>query len=251
MVAGAKVRSYPRLWQSGPLTGEMHFQGLNSARARIGKAMLFWPPEPVRFDPNPVEGLTLSYEHGRLRLKLKVTGPVVDDIMVFGQAPCSAGRKKWRHGAYLGLLPAPAGGESDITELYVSKYGELELGKRVFIRTRQQRDGWEARDNDLNALVPIAPCKSVASPTSQEDWALDELRRVATPSRWRICVTNPAVPMGCAMHKGVAVEPVWSMSGVTLAHRQRRCVCVRASAGNKRTAQGRRSAHRRELWHGG
>src|ERR1035437_1324877 len=145
VVAGAKVRSYPRLWQSGPLTGEMHFQGLNSARARIGKAMLFWPPEPVRFDPNPVEGLTLIYEHGRLRLKLKVTGPVLDDIMVFGRAPCSAGRKKWRHGAYLGLLPPPAGGESDITELYVSRYGELEPGKRVFIRKRQQRNGWEAR----------------------------------------------------------------------------------------------------------
>ena len=78
----------------------MHFEGINSARARIGAAMLAWPPERVVFDPNPVEGLALSYVNGRIRLRLRVSGPVTGDIMVFGQAPCSAGRKKWRHGAY-------------------------------------------------------------------------------------------------------------------------------------------------------
>jgi hypothetical protein len=250
MVAGAKVQSYPRLWQSGPLTGEMHFQGLNSARARIGKAILFWPPEPVRFDPNPVEGLTLSYEHGRLRLKLRVTGPVLDDIMVFGQAPCSAGRKKWRHGAYLGLLPTPAGGEIDITELYVSRYGELEPGQRVFIRTRQQQNGWEARDKDLSALIPIAPSSSAAKPTSEECSAPDELRRIRTPSRWRFCVTNPLIPRRCAMHKGVAVDPVRSLSRLTLGRRHQRYGCATAIVSRRQPAQGRWSAHRRELWHG-
>ena len=74
--------------------------------------------------------------------------------MVFGAAPCSAGRKKWRHGAFLGLLPAPVGGESDITELYVARYGEPEPGKRVFIRTRQQRGGgWEDHPRDVSEVV--------------------------------------------------------------------------------------------------
>jgi hypothetical protein len=40
-----------------------------------------------------------------------------------------------------GAAAAPVGGESDITELYVARYGKLEPGKRVFIRTRQQREG--------------------------------------------------------------------------------------------------------------
>ena len=75
--------------------------------------------------------------------------------MVFGQAPCSAGRKKWRHGAYLGLLPAPQAGESDITDLYVQKYGQPEPGSKVFIRTRQQKDGWEGREQDVYSLVPV------------------------------------------------------------------------------------------------
>ena len=51
MVAAAQVKSHPRLWQSGPLTGAMHFQGINSARARIGQEKLLWPPECVVFSP--------------------------------------------------------------------------------------------------------------------------------------------------------------------------------------------------------
>ena len=77
--------------------------------------------------------------------------------MVFGAAPCSAGRKKWRNGAYLGLLPAPVGGESDITELYVERYGEPKAGERVFIRTRQQRGGWEDDDTDISGVVRAEP----------------------------------------------------------------------------------------------
>src|ERR1035437_3518843 len=131
IVAGAKVESHPRLWQSGPLTGEMHFEGINAARSRLGAEMLTWPPEPVVFKPSPVEALAFSCIDGRIRLRLRVSGPVSEDIMVFGQAPCSAGRKKWRHGTYLGLLPAPQGDEGDITDMFVERYGEPEPGKKA------------------------------------------------------------------------------------------------------------------------
>ena len=157
MASARTVISHPRLWQSGPLTGEMHFQGINSTRIRIGRDMVLWPPERVVFGPNPVEGLAISYADGHVRLRLRVTGPVTEDIMVFGQKPCSAGRKKWRRGAYLGLLPAPRDGESDITDIYVEKYGEPEPGKQIFIRTRQQQDGWEGRDRDCSELVRTEP----------------------------------------------------------------------------------------------
>jgi hypothetical protein len=63
--------------------------------------------------------------------------------MVFAQAPCSPGWKKWRHGTCLGLLSAPEDGISDITEMYLETFGEPEPGPKVFIRTRQQRNGWE------------------------------------------------------------------------------------------------------------
>ena len=157
IAAAANILSRPRLNQCGALTGQQHFVGINAARARIGREMLLWPPPPVAFGPNPVAALSLRYVDGRLRLELRLSGPVAEDIMVFAQAPCSPGWKKWRHGTCLGLLPAPQDGISDITEIYRQAFGEPEPGRKVFIRTRQQRDGWEGEANDLNLLVPVNP----------------------------------------------------------------------------------------------
>jgi hypothetical protein len=91
--AGSRVQSAQRLGQ-GPLTGQQHFQGINSARACIGREMLWDPPAPVVFGLNPVGQLTITNGEEGVRLRLKVSGPVAEDIMVFGQAPCNAGRSK-------------------------------------------------------------------------------------------------------------------------------------------------------------
>jgi hypothetical protein len=128
-VAGPKVQSKTRLG-SGPLTGQQLFQGLNSARFRIAAEMLLTPPAPVIFNPSVVGQLTIANGEGGVRLLLSVTGPVTEDIMVFGHAPCSAGRMRRRNVAYLGLLPAPQNGMSDITEIYVARYGEPRAGGR-------------------------------------------------------------------------------------------------------------------------
>ena len=264
MVAAAKVKSRPRLWQRGPLTGEMHFQGINSARARIGLAMLVCPPERVVFGPNPVEGIAISFVNGQARLRLKVTGPVTEDIMVFGQAPCSAGRKKWRHGAYLGLLPAPEGGESDITEMYVANFGEPEPGKKVFIRTRQQKDGWQGRAQDLSAVVPAQirnPKAEIRIPSAEwADWLTCSRRRGVpkglTPGRPRILFASPATAGCCAMHKGVLPEQYRSISEAIPVQ------CRRGTGGEwgvrnaecgmqtGTLATVRRKRHWRELWRG-
>jgi hypothetical protein len=84
-------------------------------------------------------------------LKLSVGGPVTADIMIFGAAPCSPGRMKCRNVTYLGLLPAPVGGLSDITRLYYAVYGAPPVGWRVFIRTQQQVNGWESGATDTSA----------------------------------------------------------------------------------------------------
>ena len=166
-VAGPKVQSKKRL-ASGPLTGQQLFQGLNSARACIGHGgILLWPPAEVVFDVNPIAGLTLTNGEGGVRLLLRVSGPVLEDIMVFGQAPCSAGRSKRRNVAYLGLLPAPKDGLSDITDLYVARYGEPRPGMKVFIVTRQQKDGWEGDALETSGIVPENPAgqQAAATPT--------------------------------------------------------------------------------------
>jgi hypothetical protein len=118
---------------------------------------LWTVPAPVVFDTNPVGRLTLLNGENGVRLLLSVTGPVTEDIMVFGQAPCSAGRSKRRNVAYLGLLPAPQDGMSDITDIYIARYGEPRAGEKVFIVTRQQKDGWEGDDYETSEIVPEKP----------------------------------------------------------------------------------------------
>jgi hypothetical protein len=85
-----------------------------------------------------------------------VTGPVTEDIMVFGQAPCSVGRYKRRNVAYLGLLPLAEDGVADITDIYVAKYGPLRPDTKIFIVTRQQKNGWEGPDKETSSRVPPA-----------------------------------------------------------------------------------------------
>jgi hypothetical protein len=92
-----------------------------------------------------------------VRLRVRVTGELNEDVMVFGQEPCSAGRSKRRNVAYLGLLPPPVNGWSDITHLYQARFGEPRPGTRVFIVTCQQKDGWKGMDRETSALVPDRP----------------------------------------------------------------------------------------------
>ena len=117
------------------------------------------------FDRNPVGQLLITNGEGGVRLRLKVTAPVTEDIMVFGQAPCSAGRRKRRNVSYLGLLSAAEDGLSDITAIYVARYGAPRPGERVFIVTRQQKDGWEGYDQQTSEIVPAAPQEQQAIAT--------------------------------------------------------------------------------------
>jgi hypothetical protein len=275
IAAAAKVESHPRLWQSGSLIGEMHFQGIGSARACIDREILLWPPERVVFRPNPVEGLAIICVNGQIRLRLKVSRPVAEDIMVFWQAPCSAGRKKWRHGAYLGLLPAPVGCESDITDMYVAKYGEPKPGDRVFIRTRQQVNGWEGRNTDTSAVMAVKPVtaeqsKSGVPPVQaaeHERWqagrppcyaaqAWGGMHTPDSPDPRRIRFASPAPSVRCAMHKGVVPKQYRSASQATPVQCGWDTGCPRGvfavGPGSRRCtlAEVRRKGHWRELWHG-
>ena len=60
------------------------------------------------------------------------------------------------HYVILGRLPAAEAGYSHITELYVARYGAPAPGTRVFIRTRQMRDGWVDIPIQTDAIVPTA-----------------------------------------------------------------------------------------------
>ena len=153
--AAKHLKSRRRLVPSGgPLLGEQLFVRHYTVLEEAGKEMPLWPAQRPVFPPNPVAALSITYGSDGVRITLRVGGPVTEDIIVSGQAPCSAGRKQWRRGAILCLLPAGEAGERDITADYVGRFGEPEPGRKVFIRVQQQRDGWKDFEADLSEVVP-------------------------------------------------------------------------------------------------
>ena len=107
----------------------------------MGQAPVNEPPALVVFAPNPTgELVAVNDEGGGVRLLLNV-GPAAEDIMLFGQAPCSAGRMKHRRVCYLGLLGPATNGQCDITAPYTARFGQPSPGQKIFIVTCQMKNG--------------------------------------------------------------------------------------------------------------
>jgi hypothetical protein len=150
----ARTPSRVRLGKAHSLTGQTCYVAVNSVLARLGREKMLDAPVLAKFGPNPVGALTMSPREGGLALKLSVAEPVVEEIMLYGAPPCSAGRDKPAYVKYLGLLGAPEGEAWDITEKYVKAFGEPAAGMQLFICTRQQLRGQEGNDHLVSEIVP-------------------------------------------------------------------------------------------------
>ncbi len=118
------------------------FVSLNVRRADLGLAQFDSPPAEPVFPPNPVGDLLAAFTGGRFTLKLRVTGPTAQYTLVYGAAPVRSGVRYLNHFPFLGLLPPPKDGGSDITDLYVARYGVPKANHAIWIRTCQHIDGW-------------------------------------------------------------------------------------------------------------
>jgi hypothetical protein len=146
--------SHPSLGHHSHLSGQRLCTKINNTLRCVGKPPADEPPAPVVFTPNPIGELSVVYdEEDHLHLLLPA-GPMAEDIMVFGQAPCSAGRSKPRRVYYLGLAEAATDGQLDITAPYIARFGEPGLGRKVFIVTCQEKNGWKAEDHVTFNIVP-------------------------------------------------------------------------------------------------
>jgi hypothetical protein len=152
--SAAGNRTEPSLNQSGRLSGYLLFMRINCNLAAIGLPMIQDPPDTPRFGANPVGPLSITNTNSVISLKLKVSRTPAADIVVFASKPHSAGTTYVDHFTILDLLPDPDRGWSNVSELYLAKYPVLPVGKRVFIRTVQQIDGWQDLPKQTSALVP-------------------------------------------------------------------------------------------------
>jgi hypothetical protein len=98
--------------------------------------------------------LVVTNTGGTVDLKLSVPNAPATDILVLGTHPRSSGVTFANHFTILGRLSAPEAGYSNIRKMYVDRYGEPPPGTRIFIRTRQMRDGWVDDPIQTAAIVP-------------------------------------------------------------------------------------------------
>jgi hypothetical protein len=150
---GPETPSRRRLGRSHGLIGSVLWQKLNYPRVLIGLKPLEAPTSRPSFPRNPVGDLLISHTQRGLCLQLEVPTTPAQYILVFGSPPCKAGRSSCTTFCLLGLLPASRYGRSDITRLYCQRYGLPPVNARIFIRTKQQIDGWEDRTLPTQALV--------------------------------------------------------------------------------------------------
>jgi hypothetical protein len=139
------------------LSGYSYFVSANSRRAELSLPQFDLPPAEATFSPNPVAVLVATNSGGTITLKLRVPSLPAQYTLVQGAAPVGTGIRCVQHFPFLGLLPPPIDGWSDITELYIARYGMLPVGTVIFIRTCQHIDG--ATD------VPIITSARVPAPT--------------------------------------------------------------------------------------
>jgi hypothetical protein len=131
-----------------------YFVSVNTQRAALDLPQFDLPPEESVFSPNPVGELVIANKAGTITLKLRVPNPPAQHTLVQGAAPVRSGVRRVSRFPFLGLLPPPADGWSDITGLYVTRYGRPNPGMAVWIRTCQHIDGWVDAPKVARARVP-------------------------------------------------------------------------------------------------
>ena len=154
--ASGQVSSRSHLGKSGRLTGCQLFVKINSNLAFIGQAQVDAPPDYPRFGANPVGNLIVTNARGAVAFKLSVPSVPSGNVLVWGTTPGSAGASVPGRFTFLGMLPNPVAGVSDITKLYVDRYGEPPPGMVIFIRTCQHIDGASDVPKLTSALVQKA-----------------------------------------------------------------------------------------------
>jgi hypothetical protein len=130
------------------------FTEINSHQKFLGLPPHLYPPERPPFTMGSLGPLVAGEGRRGVTLKLGVPEAPEGHVLVFGARPCSPGRRYCDKFRYLGLLPAPVKGVSDITKLYCEKFGMPWPGSRVIIATQQQVNGWRDMLMRLDVIIP-------------------------------------------------------------------------------------------------
>jgi hypothetical protein len=142
--------------------GIKRFKQVNLRRLGLGEELARVPPRSKPYDGEPLlKRLNIHNRDGRITLELELWRAPAAPWTVWGSPPSNLGVKRPRQCPRLGWLPALQGGRSVISGLYFKRYSEyikehgLQLvGKRIFIRLRQEVDVGMCLYEEVKAVVP-------------------------------------------------------------------------------------------------
>jgi len=144
-------------------TGVNYFRSVNLRRLRRGEELARVPAPPKSFNAKPLlKGLHIINRGGRIRLMLAVSRAPTEPTTIWGSRPCNRGWAKPDKCPRLGWFPPSRGGRlTEITALYFNKHGDYIrehrvplVGKRIFIRARQELDSGAPLYEQVAAVVP-------------------------------------------------------------------------------------------------
>ena len=98
----------------------------------------------------------VTHNAGNVSVQLQLSGKPGQYVLVFGARPQNSGVTYVDHYPFLGVLPEQAGESVDINALYAARFGVPAVGKRVYIRTVQQINGWQDHPQTFSARVTPA-----------------------------------------------------------------------------------------------
>ena len=144
------------------ISGHSCFTGVNAPRIRDSLPVLTTVPAAVAGSGATIlKRLLIGNWRGQLTLTVEVSLPPGVRISIWASRPCNQGVSFNGKCPRLGELPEPVGNMIDNTRPYFEKHGEyieargLELvGKRIFVRVREEAGVGRARFEARNAVVP-------------------------------------------------------------------------------------------------
>lgn len=154
--AGATYQTKSSLGQSGPMTGFQLFIKLNSLLAQLGQEPIDEPTPRPTFGALAPQNLVITNTSDVIALKLTCPTAPGTNTLIRASAPQLGGTYATPSLRILGMCPTPAVGSSDITSLYVGKFGVPPVGKRVFVQAQLVTDGWEGPASVFQARVPVS-----------------------------------------------------------------------------------------------
>jgi hypothetical protein len=110
-------------------------------------------------------------------MELLLAGTPTEEFVLWASPPCNAGkRRNWNY-RVLGLLQTPVDGANNFRRLYVKRFGVLPVGKRVFVRVRQQTNGWRASRGKAARLSPRGRADRGAEANDRAEERIEEYKR--------------------------------------------------------------------------